>query len=377
MVLPCSTRSRGQLAALLCIMATALLGGCPATSGTKRERSKRPHVHAVVAWSIGGAQSHSAYKDNIDAITVASPAYYRVTFGQAGDTALVDWDVTNPVDRDQAREVARAGGAKLVPLVACLDSCARRISTLLAKPEARKKHIAVLLDAIKRDKTDGIFVDYEGLNCAAKDFTALIQELSAALRADNKKLGIAITEPCGVDPSCKRPGYPFDIAALASSVDYLAVMEYDYAIDGSDAVAPRDWVRRGLLRVKREVGGNIDKVFVGVPFYGRITRGLTSDTGVVWSEIHARKIQGKPITLSDKSYVASKLSYKATVEVGGSRGKLYWDDHATLASRIRLLESVGMRHIAVWRLGGEDPCAWSVIRAWQAKRLDAEVKCQR
>jgi spore germination protein YaaH len=320
----------------------------------------------VVAWVIGGAQSLQSLQDNLDAVSVASPAYYKVGFDAAGGTRLGDWDPQNPVQRPRLREVTR-GKSKLVPLIACLDRCAARLSPVLADAEQSKRHVEAIVAGVAADELDGVFIDYEGLRCPAPAFTRFAGQLRSALRARGLSLGIAITEPCGVSEQCQRPGYPFEIGRLAALADHLAVMAYDYRVDGSDAVAPRDWVARGLERVASEAKDHLERIYVGVPFYGRITAGLTKHTAVLWSDLGAGAIQGQALQVQQRRFEPAKLSQVARVTVGaGARpGTIHYEDHTTLWHRLRLIAAAGLHNIAIWRLGGEDPCSWEVIRAWR------------
>jgi len=346
------------------ISVIVMLCGCPAPKSLPPPQQPPP---TVVAWLIGGQPGLDSLQRNLAAVTVASPAYYQVTHD--GDaTQLTDWDPGNPVDRKTVRRLTRQGHVALLPLVACLGPCAGRMSATLRNPGQTRAHVEAILTGVAPDETDGVFVDYEGLTCSASDFNRFIDQLAGKLHGQGKRLGLAITEPCGISADCRREVYPFDIPHLAQVADHLSVMEYDYTVDGSDAVAPRAWVLRGLQRVRREVGSRRHKVQIGIPFYGRITAGLTRDTGVLWSEVEARRIQGQPLRIKHQAFDADKLSQVAQVTVGDRSGRLFYDDHTTLSQRLKLVREQGFDGIAIWRLGGEDPGNWGVIRGWIAGR---------
>lgn len=354
-------------ACLRALLALAVLvvpvTGCRALPPRLTETPRR-----VVAWLIGGAPGLASLQANIDAIDVVSPAYYRVVFPPGG-TALEDWDAGNPVDRARVRAVAAAAKVPVVPLVACVDACGTRLSAVLADPAAREAHIRVLLERATADAVDGLFIDYEGITCSAADFRVFAERLRAELGARRLTLGLAVTEPCGWEPSCHRPGYPFDLRALAQLSDYLAVMSYDYTIDGSTAVAPRAWVRLGLRRVARDVGAGRAVVFAGVPFYGRISAGVLPDTAVLWGELNARRLQGQPVEVRGSAFDAEKLAQVAQVSVGAARrpAVVHYEDHESLAARLGCFEDEGVAGVALWRLGDEDPCNWDVLRAWKRR----------
>lgn len=329
----------------------------------------------VIAWIIGGAQSLDSLRRNLSAIDVVSPAYYKVVFSPSG-TALAEWDPGNPVQRGTLRSLTTQARAPLVPLVACLDECAVKISKVLSDPSLRSSHVRAILDGIQPDSVDGVFIDYEGITCSAQAFSAFIDQLARELARRNLKLGVAVTEPCGWKPTCEREGYPFDLRHLAAVTDYLAIMEYDYTVDGSTSVAPKDWIVRGMRRTRQEVGGHRAKVFVGVPFYGRITKGLAPDTAVLWSDVSSGTLYGKPLKVLERYFDPEKLAQVALVSYGAPArpGTLHYEDHESVKSRLAIIEAEGFTGIAIWRLGGEDPCAWDMIRAW---KRGAKGECPR
>jgi spore germination protein YaaH len=347
---------------LLTIVALTVVPACAGPSSGSQ-------VRRVIAWVIGGAPGLKSLRNNLDAIDVVSPAYWRVAFGPAG-TRLEEWDPGNPVQRAEVREMAARARVPVVPLVACLDECARKISAILREAASREAHVRAILEAVRGEPVDGVFIDYEGITCSADDFNAFVDNLAKELRRRGLRLGVAATEPCGFTEDCRRPGYPFDLGHLARVTDYLAVMHYDYQVDGSAPVAPRGWVQKGLIRVRREVGDHRAKVFVGMPFYGRITQGLAPDTAVLWSEVQAGRLQGQPFRILRTRFDREMLSHVAQIQYGPKSlaGTLYYEDHVTVDERLGLVASEGFSGVAIWRLGDEDPCNWDMIRAWKRRQ---------
>src|SRR5262249_899453 len=145
----------------------------------------------------------------------------------------------------------------------------------------------------------------------------------------------------------------------------LAVMEYDFTVDGSDAVAPRRWVEAGLARVREAAGDHLPRVFIGVPLYGRVSRAIAGQNDVLWADLQRDQLRGVPLRLVGRRFVREKLSQVTKVELGPDRvpALIHHDDHRTLAERLRLIDQAGFAHVALWRLGGEDPAIWRVLRA--------------
>jgi spore germination protein len=168
------------------------------------------------------------------------------------------------------------------------------------------------------------------------------------------------------------PRGSFDFGALARAADLLAVMIYDYAVDGTAPVAPESWVRTGLRRIRELVATeDLHKVLIGLPLYGRTDRSLFSgDNSVLWSHVVSGVMKGAAVERSDEGFVQSALSNRARLtQPSGRSGLVFYEDHRSLTARLRLLEEEGFGAVALWRIGGEDPRTWEVLRSWKERRL--------
>jgi hypothetical protein len=63
----------------------------------------------------------------------------------------------------------------------------------------------------------------------------------------------------------------------------------------------------GLERVRKDVGPHRAKVYAGNPFYRRLTQGLAADTGVLFGDIAAHRIQGQPVRVLKTEFDPDKL----------------------------------------------------------------------
>ena len=206
--------------------------------------------------------------------------------------------------------------------------------------------------------------------------TAFFTELASALHAQGKELGVSVQEPCGIDPACKRDPYPFALREIVEQVDLLAIMEYDLAVDGSQPPAPRAWVERGLEKVIAVVGEAAAhaKVLCAIPYYGRVTAGLASDTAVLFGDVHPNKIRDVKLAIGELTLDDGALSKVAEVHKGAKTGTLYLEDHATLAARLDLPALAKLRGVAIWRLGSEDPCNAGELARY--RHLAAPARCK-
>lgn len=344
--------------------------------------ARAPSTHSaptrqVAAWVLGDDVSVESMRQNLDALTVVSPTFYKVAV-VGKTTRLVPWEAT-PTPRARFQALASGKRVSVLPMVGCVEQCAENLSAILDDERARAAHVAALLAAAEADGLDGLFIDYEEIRCSTDGFSRFIDALAGALHGRGKKLGIAVAEPCGIAPDCEREPYPFALNHLAATADVLAVMEYDFIVDGSGPIAPSDWLVRGLRRLQRDIESrNMPKVFVGIPLYGRVSRDVTtSDNAVLWADV-TRRIAGAPLLSEPLRFDAGGLAKVARVSnaKSGREGKIFLEDHDTLTARLEILEREGFANIALWRLGGEDPCVWPVIRAWRRNASPRASRCE-
>jgi spore germination protein YaaH len=239
---------------------------------------------------------------------------------------------------------------------------------VLESPSLRHVHIQALVELARRDRAGGLLIDYEELTTGTGVFSDFIDELARELHRDARTLAVATPSPCG-RVSCRHPRGSFDLAALARAADQLVVMAYDYATDGTEPVAPANWFR-ATFRTTREIASeDLHKVVVGLPLFGRVERTLFSgDNSLLWVHVASGTVRGVPVLVSNDRYVPSALSRQALMtHPSGNSGQFHYEDHESLAARLRLVEQEGFDAVALWRIGGEDPRIWGVLRRWKSR----------
>ena len=311
----------------------------------------------VAAWVLPYEDSLKSLERNAAWLTIVSPTYWRLAVtGKAA--RLEDWDPAAAFPRARLEPIKARSSFVVLPLVGCIGACGPLISRVLDDDTARAAHVADLVRVVREQNLAGLFIDYEDVNASEVNVTRFVDELSTKLHALGKKLALVVQEPCGADPACKRTPYPFALRTLADKVDHLAIMEYDFSVDGSSPPAPLDWVSRGLSKVVADVGEGPArrKVLGAIPLYGRLTAGIADDTAVLFAEVQPGKVRNATVTLGKLTMDPASLSKKATVTAGAKSGTLYLEDHETLAARLALASRYKLGGVALWRLGSEDPC---------------------
>ena len=345
---------------------------------------------------------------NADLFVDVSPFWYSAV--KSGDAVQVKFNpnFTNAQSNAAwAMGQLKGAGLKVIPSIA--DASGKgRMASVLANPAKRAAHVQEIVALVTSNGYDGIDLDYETFAfsdgssswvATQPNWTAFVNELGAALRAQGKQLVVTIPPPCTMSGSCgPDKGYwVYNMTGIAPAVDRIRIMAYDYHVQGIGAIAPMPWVRAITAYAAQAV--DPAKVQLGVPTYGRAWtrknsngsyrlsgtcpssgtsayKSLTSMASVTdadmpallanlgitpeqvqWSETEQESWveYDKTVTWTDSSGAQQKCTAKRV---------MWWVDPRGVLARTQLVGEYGINAAAYWTLGGDDPAQWAGIRAY-------------
>jgi len=178
--------------------------------------------------------------NNADLIKEVMPFWYTLKFDGKAKAAVVSdlYAPGNPsVPISEPLTALRNAGFSIIPTIT--DGTDKLVlAGLLKSPTARAQIITAILNLITANSYDGIDLDFEGFAfvdgnttwaTTAPSWISFIKELSTALHAQNKLL--SISTPYVLNPNDAQKGYfVYSWAAVASSIDKLRIMTYDYSV---------------------------------------------------------------------------------------------------------------------------------------------------
>jgi len=233
-----------------------------------------PEVAAWVPWWSEVAGTKGAVT-NIKDLDVVYPFVFEVNS---------DGTLKNRVDfNDKAWKdlfsKAKKNRVDVIPTIAWFDGPA--INAVLSDKGARTKHIAEIVKMVKKNRFDGVNIDYESkLSETKDDYSDFLKELEAALGSRDLTCTIEARTP--PDSRWKEvPAeikYANDYVAMNKYCDWVEIMAYDqqradlklnevrkgvpYA-----PVADIDWVDKVVDLALEDI--DADKIMLGVATYGR------------------------------------------------------------------------------------------------------------
>jgi len=291
----------------------------------------------------------------LDFDSLTHVAYFRVGLNSSGTPTETDgWNAI----ADDLVEAAHAAGTKVHLTVAVFDESTQ--NSVLGSATNRTNAVNALASLVNEYGADGVNVDFEGTPYGQKEN---LVSFVTALKAE--------VDEVYVDTPAVDWSGAYDYSGLSDASDGLFIMAYDYHWGGGDpgpvgplygggpwGIHAMDWT----LEDYRTWGAADDKIVLGVPLYGRewpsasdaVPGTATGDATSLTVENAIARAAGYPYRFDE----TSQTSWAFT-EVG----QLWYDDYATLETKLTWGVDQGIQGVGYWALGydGNDPAFWEMV----------------
>ena len=358
---PIWRRSPAVIAAVLVGLvglAVTTLSSCPAFAPNDSQSatmSSRTRVGYVPYWDQ--ERAFDVVRRNLELFDDVSPVWYSLE--ATGRIVLADPEHTT-VDHRTVRFLQK-NGIRVIPTVTNLrngDWDAEVVPAMLHDPTAMRTHIRELVELAATENYDGIDIDYEHLRAVDRSsFSSFLQELGAALGADDKVLTTAV-HPKTSDVGDDERNRAQDYQSIGAAVDQVRVMTYDYSWETSPPgpVAPAEWVEEVIAWTVTQVPR--DKVILGIVLLG-----------YDWADEHGTTIEYKQAqSQAQANDVAIQRAGDGSPwfiyrDSSGRRHEVWYEDAVSVQVKLDLVSKYDLGGAFFWRLGGEDPETWRTVRA--------------
>ena len=267
------------------------------------------------------------------------------------------------------------------------------LSEYLSNATTRTTLVKTIVELVMKNNFDGIDLDYEGFafvdgnstwSKTAPRWVAFVKELSVALRVNNKLL--SVSTPYLYNPNEAQKGYfVYAWAEIATSIDRLRIMTYDYSVAKPVPMGPLSWTEKTIQYAISVMPAS--KVYMGLPGYGRDW--ITSVNGKCPTSAPPGLIGGAKAATFKMNYAAAKAaidgaipiynekygeatynysqSYNGLSATGASTActvnRTVWYQNArSYADRMALVAKYRLGGAAMWTLGMEEVEATTQIR---------------
>ncbi|MFC0222330.1 glycosyl hydrolase family 18 protein [Nocardioides zeicaulis] len=334
---------RTTTAALALVLLAPLTAGAPATAVTPDPRLGTVDGLAVTGYALPSTRPEIVGRDAAALTTVTVSAVSLTPDGAS---------TTRPEVRAAALvEAAHAVGLRAELLVGNWsnrlgDFDPEAASALLgdqARIEAVADRLARLVEA---GRWDGVNVDLELVR--RRDSRGLVDLLTALRERLPATASLTIDVSARTSRSAYRAG-GYRLAEIAAVVDAVQLMAYDQhgpGWSGPGPVGGLPWVRDAVAAALEEVPA--DRLDLGIAGYGYLWN--ADGTGRTLTVKGARRLVER--TGATARWRRGPGEWSARLP-GGRR--VWWSGPASLDVRADLAADLGLRGIAVWRLGSAGP----------------------
>ena len=331
-----------------------------ARAGAARSRAvvqtHPPIVAAFYAtWQETGLHSLRA---NADHITHLMPLWLRI----GADAVSLDSRDWNPDWTPHNRDVLRIANDHRIRVLPVMSNAheglfdAALAHLLLTHPEKQRRLALTLADWLAGHHFAGVNVDLENLSEAD---TRLVPPFLARLTGELHRRGLLVTADLEVE------GNVPDAGAMAHACDFLVLMAYDehYVAGDAGPLCDVHWFRDALDRTLAKVPA--DKLVLGIGNYAYDWIGGRSPGDIltyqealyIAADNHPEE---PPAHVVDFDSLAFNPTFQYEDEL--SREHEVWMLDAVTAANQRLIaEQHGVRNVALWALGTEDPALWTFL----------------
>ena len=267
------------------------------------------------------------------------------------------------------------------------------LSGYLANAATRTTLVKTIVDLVVKNNFDGIDLDYEGFafvdgnttwSKTAPRWVAFVKELGVALHASNKLL--SVSTPYLYNPNEAQKGYfVYAWADIASSIDRLRIMTYDFSVARPGPMGPLSWTEKTIQYAISVMSAS--KVYMGLPGYGRDW--ITSVNGKCPTSAPPGLIGGAKAGTFKMNYADAKAAIDGAVPIFNEQysevtynytqsynglsatgaatactvNRTVWYQNArSYADRMALVAKYRIGGAAIWTLGMEEVGATTQIR---------------
>jgi spore germination protein YaaH len=297
-------------------------------------------INDTQAWIYPGdpaCNSNSEYSDGRQ-IDTLKPEYYTVENNGALRQLTVDVDGCNGYSPSNVADIKAHSSYQYVTVSGSLINFRK----LLSSSALQNSAIKTLTNFTVATDFTGVEIDWENFSTWTKtDYTNYKNFLTALQNSLHTQGKLLIIDAPAISDSTYQSYFQFKYEDF-SDIDYVSIMAYDYQYDfgvGSP-VAPEFWTKNVINWAKDRL--DINKIIIGIPTYGY--HGILGTYNMV-IDTHDQST-GYP------GYSTRKLDEDG--EEAWMVGNTYYVVQATstLDRKKALIESMGIKNISAWHLGG-------------------------
>lgn len=231
---------------------------------------------------------------------------------------------------------------------------------MLATADTRQAFIANLIELVQQYGYDGIHIDFEDVHYEDRFLlSSFYRELGEALR--RRGYYYAVSTPSRTSDAPTNPfSAPFDYGVIGQAVDEFVAMlynEHGWPGSGPGPVVSIGWMESVINYAKTKMPAS--KITAAVSVFGfdfNLTTGRNTYVTYSMAMDLARRYNREVIF--DQETQTPMFAY---TDEQGNEHEVWFENAQSIRSKLMLADRLGIRGLALWRLGMEDPRMWTMI----------------
>ena len=300
----------------------------------------------------------------------------NISFGRVTDDGLVDLSELKFIEEIMQ---IRKTGTRVVLCIGGYGSSCKQFSDAASTAAGRTKLAQSILEAVQTYHFDGVDIDWEypgyetgrDVTVDRPNFTAMMAQIANTLKSVNPDYLVTSAVPggpWGVDR--------YDVSNLNDILDYIHLMTYDFhtsakaahhtALYSSSNTASGCSVV-DTIKVYKERGASVEKLVVGVAFYGRVytlsgpattakgvgsTNVANSGSHITYTDI-IRKYYNDPQVKARMIYYYDTKSCAPTIYDPATYTVISFDDPNSIDAKCQYVWNYDLAGLMYWE-NGED-----------------------
>ncbi|WLR50876.1 glycosyl hydrolase family 18 protein [Bacillus tianshenii] len=234
------------------------------------------------------------------------------------------------------------------------------VEEMLSSPQNRTAFVNSLVELVERYGLDGVDIDIEDVFEKDRDRLSLLYEqVGRVFRQKGYFFSTAIPSKTGPeDPS--EFAKPFDYPRIGNAADQVVIMLYNE--HGWPGSGPGPVVSYGRMENVLKYATSVmpkEKIIAAVSVFG-FDFNLTTDKSQYVTYQGAVDLANKYNSeiMFDEETKTPMFSYTAE---NGDKHEVWFEDERSIKAKAELANQYGVRGLALWRLGMEDPQIWAML----------------
>ncbi|MFD3158525.1 LysM peptidoglycan-binding domain-containing protein [Haloimpatiens sp. FM7330] len=265
--------------------------------------------------------------------------------------------------------IAHTNNIKIMPTVHNLlyknggtELARELVSQMVSTKQNRQTFINSVIALIEKYNFDGVNMDIEDVNIEdSENLTKFYTELGRRLHQKGYYVSAAL--PSRISDKPFNPfSDPFDYERIGEALDEAVIMlynEHGWPGSGPGPVVSIGWMERVINYTVTKI--DREKIVAAVSVFGfdfNLTTG--KNNYVTYSKaVDLAKKYNKEIIFDEKTQTPT-FSY---TDENGNEHEVWFEDTRSIKAKIKKAYELGIKGVALWRLGMEDPKIWDMIQS--------------